>query len=408
MEPLANWFTEQKEKVERKITTGHDRIMEESTRKVLAAAGPRLFRFIEDPYLPEPLKSWTRATYDRVWSEIEEELTHSTVASFGWSDVHLAARESRLERWPTRPNLFKCCHPRYSCFSAIIHLGRALRARFLYADQPADGSAWKVLRDPLGLLIFALKMHVTTSVGTFALLFLLMDKRDEAQLIYFILRVKSTMFVVAGLYPAAMLGISTHSCLIAVDEGHPQQCINEAASSQAAFAVQFCFELMRLLLIVLAFLLLVCGYAVGGDEEIAALEYQRLHNSTPPPPPSSHHHSSSSKAAEEEEEGRGGGGGSGAGAASSASDKPSRPPPPPPLANAPPMASPRMGDPSIIQKHLDEQRDKMGAAPAFGGNRNYSISLANPPSPPQPPTSLSPLPCTQAPFPTSSLMTFSC
>ena len=222
-----------------------------------------------------------------------------------------------------------------------------------------------MLRDPLGLLIFALKMHVTTSVGTFALLFLLMDKRDEAQLIYFILRVKSTMFVVAGLYPAAMLGISTHSCLIAVDEGHPQQCINEAASSQAAFAVQFCFELIRLLLIVLAFLLLVCGYAVGGDEEIAALEYQRLHNSTPPPPAASHHHSNSNWGKEEEEEGRGGGGGSGAGAASSASDKPSRPPPPPPLANAPPMASPRMGDPSIIQKQLDEQRDKMGAAPAF-------------------------------------------
>ena len=38
------------------------------------------------------------------------------------------------------------------------------------------------------------------------------------------------------------------------------------------------------------------------------------------------------------------------------------------------MASPRMGDPSIIQKQLDEQRDKMGAAPAFGGALPYFLA----------------------------------
>ena len=96
---------------------------------------------------------------------------------------------------------------------------RVLRAGILYADQPADGSTWSVLSDPLGLLIFLLKLHVATSVATFAMVFVLMDRRDEAQLVQFILKFKSVMFITAGLYPAAALGFSMHACLAHVDAG---------------------------------------------------------------------------------------------------------------------------------------------------------------------------------------------
>ena len=54
------------------------------------------------------------------------------------------------------------------------------------------------MRDPLGLLIFVLKLHVATSVATFALLFVLMDRRDEWQLVQFILKFKTVMFLTAG------------------------------------------------------------------------------------------------------------------------------------------------------------------------------------------------------------------
>ena len=126
--------------------------------------------------------------------------------------------------------------------------------------------------------------------------------------------------------PAAFLGMSVHACLVAVDQGQPQLCIEHAASSSPYFPLSFVSELVppklppigidgcrtppsamecrrvpssaaecrrvppsatervpsppspaspsqvRLSLLLFAFCLLVGGYAVGGDAEIAALE----------------------------------------------------------------------------------------------------------------------------------------
>ena len=67
----------------------------------------------------------------------------------------------------------------------------------------------------------------------FALLFVLMDKSDEAQLVKFILRFKTVMFLTAGIAPAAFLGMSVHSCLSAVESGEPHLCIEAALRTQA-------------------------------------------------------------------------------------------------------------------------------------------------------------------------------
>ena len=87
------------------------------------------------------------------------------------------------------------------------------------------------MRDPLGLLIFVLKLHVATSVATFALLFVLMDRRDEWQLVQFILKFKTVMFLTAGILPAASLGMGVHACLTAIDAGSPDLCVLNAPSS---------------------------------------------------------------------------------------------------------------------------------------------------------------------------------
>lgn len=278
--PVAAWFNNVTASVEQKITQTHDDVIESTATKVLSSLGPELFRSIEDPYCPQPLKGFFRRTYDKIWGEIESELRLEVLRSYAKNKLYYDARYQRLDHWPDKPALFKCCDARYTCCGAVSRFLRVLRARFLYADQPADGSTWSVLLDPLGLLIFLLKLHITTSVATFALLFLLMDRRDEAQLVRFILKFKSVMFLTAGIMPAAYLGVRTHSCLAAIEAGTPQLCIEQAASSSDYFQLSLYSELVRLVLIWAAFGLLASGYAVGGDEEIAALENQRLLNAS--------------------------------------------------------------------------------------------------------------------------------
>ena len=116
------------------------------------------------------------------------------------------------------------------------------------------------------------------TVAMFALLFVLMDKSDEAQLVKFILRFKTVMFLTAGIAPAAFLGMSVHSCLSAVESGEPHLCIEAAPSSSKYFPISFLSEVVRLVLIYFAFgLLWCCCHRVwGGDEEIVALEKARL------------------------------------------------------------------------------------------------------------------------------------
>lgn len=283
--PVADWFGSVKEAVGQKITEKHDEALASTAEKVLDSVGKEAFRYIEDPFTPEPLKGLFSRAYWRAWSEIRVELRDEVVRSFGWDKLHYQARRTRLENWPKKPGLFKCCNPRYSCCGAVAHFFRVLRARFLYADQPADGSYWSVLSDPLGLVLFCLKMYVPTSVGTFVLLFFLMDRRDEAQLVRFILKFKTFMFFTAGIAPAAYLGYMTHGCLAAIEAGRPQVCIEEAPSSSEYFQLSLFSEIVRLGFIWFAFGLLACGHAVGGDEEIAALEEQRLLAQQPTPRP---------------------------------------------------------------------------------------------------------------------------
>ena len=98
------------------------------------------------------------------------------------------------------------------------------------------------------------------TVAMFALLFVLMDKSDEAQLVKFILRFKTVMFLTAGIAPAAFLGMSVHSCLSAVESGEPHLCIEAAPSSSKYFPISFLSEVVRLVLIYFAFGLLVVSY----------------------------------------------------------------------------------------------------------------------------------------------------
>ena len=115
--------------------------------------------------------------------ELREKIV-ATLASGTQEDRYF--REFRLKGWPKY-------HPRFwpkgACFPNPFNW---LRARVLYALVPADASMWKVLRHPVGVIVFCCGMTsaYAISVWLFVLLFVLIDKRDEFQLVNFILKFK--------------------------------------------------------------------------------------------------------------------------------------------------------------------------------------------------------------------------
>ncbi|KAL3921968.1 MAG: hypothetical protein SGPRY_004721 [Prymnesium sp.] len=94
-------------------------------------------------------------------------------------------RKFRLKGWPNKgpriwPRGKRCPRPLYW-----------LRARVLYTVLPADGTTWSVLRQPTGFIAYA------ANVWLFVILFFLIDKRDEFQLVNFILKFKGFQAVSA-------------------------------------------------------------------------------------------------------------------------------------------------------------------------------------------------------------------
>ena len=266
--------------VKDKIDDTHDTALTTMLRRVLSTIGPMGLASVEDPYQPMYLRRRVQRGYWKFWSQSSDHIEQQVLRTYGRGQAeakmarHLKTR--RLEFWPSKPPLLIFGQPGVSCSDAIYHLGRALRARFLYAEQPADGSQWKIYRDPLGILISLLKFSTRTSVACFSLLFVLMDRRDEYQLVRFILKFKSISFITSGVVPLCLLGLRSHGCLEAIEDGDAQRCVSAAVSSSDWFPYYLGLELVRICLIWAAFVILAMGGAVGGMGELAALEHVRL------------------------------------------------------------------------------------------------------------------------------------
>jgi hypothetical protein len=69
----------------------------------------------------------------------------------------------------------------------------------LYATQPADATIWKVTQDPVNASILAIKLlpFFGVNVLIFAYLFANIDRKDEYQLVQFILSFKGFQFITA-------------------------------------------------------------------------------------------------------------------------------------------------------------------------------------------------------------------
>ena len=265
---------EKMEAVVQPVYRAYDARLSRSAQWILRRVEQYLIRFVRDPYMPTFLKDAITDAWFGVLEDLNEELMDEIMSTLGKADRKLASQ--RLNGWSGPPRCWYFGDDGVSAWEATRRLLLALRARFLYAQMPADGTFWKVIRDPVGILLFFLQIHPATSFWAFVLQFLLMERRDEYQLVAFVLRVQGLRFVSYGLLPAVRLGIGYHNCLIAISRGRALECVQMSPSSASSYPLLVAFQMARYMLAWVAFALLVSQGAYGGKEEIRALEYARL------------------------------------------------------------------------------------------------------------------------------------
>ena len=146
----------------------HDRALDSGVDNVLDALDSAVMA--SDPYMPIFLGAKIEEVKREVWEEVKESLQDVMTESVSWHEK--SYRKRRLRHWASKP---KMC-PYFFTW---------LRAKFLYSINPADGSKWKVLRDPIAVFFFFLTVFplYAVHIWSFVVLFLFIDKRDEYQLV---------------------------------------------------------------------------------------------------------------------------------------------------------------------------------------------------------------------------------
>ena len=184
----------------------------------------------------------------------------------------------RLKHWAGYPQFWprgSCCPRPYTWF----------RARFLYAILPADAGRWQTLRNPKTVGIFMLSFcpFYAVSVWVFVLLFCLIDKTDEYQLSQYILKFKTTQFLI-GLFGLIQFASKMFYCLDGVNDfydgvnvnGTHDRCVVAAPGQRPQDDYLIAMEPVRVGFVYLAWFLLWSGRAYGGKAELLALEHVRV------------------------------------------------------------------------------------------------------------------------------------
>ena len=291
--------------------------------KVLAGLGKSVERSVEVSGAPKAVTRRMKAFARDLWRAMLPKLRESLIGPVpGDYSAYL------IRNWARRyPYL-------YAPDSDERRLLTWLRARVLYALYPADKTIFQKLRElPLYYLLMALKLDPVTGIPVFALQFYLIDRRDEYQLVNFILSFKCvscssslpsmrvlisfrsphgalrgssfnfclpatlpvcrpviplrrTFHFLTGIILAVLCAHDLFVCLYGLNDDAAidgftaataaAQCNALMSSSAWYFPFQIGFEIPRIGLICTAWWLLVSGRTCGGPGELRALAEVRI------------------------------------------------------------------------------------------------------------------------------------
>lgn len=226
-----------------------DRALQHSVEKVLRAFGASLKRMLKPPYASRWMERLADQVFAGAWPDLKETIEESIMETAG----RARAKEKRrqLFHWARRPRL------QFGAWNCV-------RARVLHSLKPADGNKLRSVaeRDGVALGVILLKMSPAfgTNVLVFILLFVLIDKSDESQLVGYILSFKSFQFI-SGVFSASSIAYAFLSCLQRAADGDPASCAAMAPALPLSIAL---LEVARVPLLAMSGLLLVGGRAFGG------------------------------------------------------------------------------------------------------------------------------------------------
>eukprot|EP00439_Symbiodinium_sp_Y106_P041802 s1487_g5.t1 len=131
-------------------------------------------KVLDDPEMPEPARRVKDRAVDIAWPE-----------EYGFTDMRDALRELAGQKNPEDDK------PAYCCLIAFLR----------YHLYPYDRGLWGVSTDPVWVITVLLTVIPMFSVAgfIFPFIFLLIDKTDEFQLLFFIVQVKGVQFLSHGI-----------------------------------------------------------------------------------------------------------------------------------------------------------------------------------------------------------------
>mmetsp|Transcript_73393 Transcript_73393/g.215166 ORF Transcript_73393/g.215166 Transcript_73393/m.215166 type:complete len:468 (-) Transcript_73393:131-1534(-) len=150
------------------------------------------------------------------------------------------------------------------------------RRFFRYHIHPCDKSFWGTLRDPIyiGFFIFSCLPISAASPAAFLFLFLIIDKTDEYQLIYFILWFKGMQFFSHGILRTILGFFLYFACVTMPRRSDEHGCENLGPGLAGNFELILGGWVLQVLLVWLAWALLMCSKDKGRSELKGRIEHE--------------------------------------------------------------------------------------------------------------------------------------
>lgn len=207
---------------------------------------------LEDPQMPRCVSRGKDRLVDGAWPDVHDELMWELAVFLDGQKKDEAVEVSSSGA---------CC----------------LLAFLRYHLLPYDKGFWGKLRDPWWLLLIAISLVPVSGVSPmfYFFVFLIIDKRDEFQIVQFILAFKGTQFLSTGII-RGIVGLSLFvACVTAEAHDDDHSCETKGPGNASGFWATMAGFVIQVLLCWLAFFWLNCAQGKGRSRLKGDLEPSR-------------------------------------------------------------------------------------------------------------------------------------
>jgi len=182
------------------------------TKRTMGMIEEKILSAPLDQDMPDCLQRQIRGAIEQAWPLLEEHVMYNTTWAPHERLAHKTLHKSVVRGWLKHRRCWPSGHWCPKPFAFV-------RSAVLYALLPADATVWYLLKHSW---IFWLLMPLQfvfafgANVWFFLLLFLLIDKRDEFQLIQFICHFKTIQALTCGVLPSVLDSGFRFNCRLAV------------------------------------------------------------------------------------------------------------------------------------------------------------------------------------------------